>query len=557
MATPAPPYQVIPADVSRLPASLAEAIRSAEKRAAASPGDAEAVGALGLEYLAHGLSPSALRCFEAAAALAPRTAKWPYLRGLTHQRRVETPAALSAFERTLEIDPQHAGAKRRLAEGLIDRDADRAARLFEELVERDPNDAPAHFGWARCALAQDRRTAAREHLLKTLALAPHWPAARQAMARLLRLANLETQAAPYDATDPAAAEPTIHDDPLGQEVATRIADSTRVRREQTRAEVDQIASAPPKDAASGSPSGPSGDMVARVDLYLRQVADFERKLRSDLAAKPDDPSLLGTLSRFLRERGRFRESLALLRAAVERLPNDAHLRAELADSLLDVADTRAALEQAEQAMKMSPDSVIALFVHASVLAAVGDRDADALARLDEALVRSPRFAAAYALRGTLLARRGDSAAAEQAFAQAIQLAPQLPECILAYVDAPARRGNVDACAKAVLAGLHASPDSAPLFDAMARVVLREGSPSPVELTAARTSAESACALTDRRHARYLDTFARVLAKRGEYEEAIRHELLAIRIAEQNGPDALLPTLKQHLARFEANQPAGE
>lgn len=111
-------------------------------------------------------------CLARWLALEPENAQALYLRGLVREGLQQLPEAGADYRRAVEIDPNHAAARQRLAEFLLHegQGAD-AAEQFERLHSTRPDDPAVLFGLAR-AWRQVGKLAEARNLLDRL-LADH------------------------------------------------------------------------------------------------------------------------------------------------------------------------------------------------------------------------------------------------------------------------------------------------------------------------------------------------------------------------------------------------
>jgi Flp pilus assembly protein TadD len=121
--------------------------------------------ALALGYLYTYRLAEAQTCLERWLELAPRDSQAFYLRGLVHQGRGLLDQAGEDYRQAVEINPEHAEARQRLADyRLYAGDYRGAAELYQQLIDRKPNDSDLVVGLVRCRRLQGRAAEARQIL---------------------------------------------------------------------------------------------------------------------------------------------------------------------------------------------------------------------------------------------------------------------------------------------------------------------------------------------------------------------------------------------------------
>jgi tetratricopeptide (TPR) repeat protein len=193
-----------------------------------------------------------------------------------------------------------------------------------------------------------------------------------------------------------------------------------------------------------------GDRRSAADLYARALSrdpgnagaainlarlkdtpgESEIVLRAALEKAPDEPRLLNALAAALRAQHKLDDGAALVRRVLERHPGDATAYRNLAAIEADRGKLRLAESALENARKLDPkDGGIPNSL--GVLAMRRDDVAAARGWFEEATRIDPAFAPAWANLGALALRYRDYAAAEQAYAKAEQLDPSHWEVRLA------------------------------------------------------------------------------------------------------------------------------
>ena len=205
--------------------SVREQILDAQARARSAPGDAQAIGDLGVLYFVENLGKTAARCFERAAELSPQAMRWHYYAALSYEEAEETDHAVAAYERALAVR-SYAPACVKLANILIETDVERAEILFKRSLELNGEPAEAHFGLGRCEAVRSNREEAIVHFRQALKLEPAYAAAHYELAMLLRATGATEQAHEHLRRFQAVGEPRAAVDPLMRVLKTRRRDAT-------------------------------------------------------------------------------------------------------------------------------------------------------------------------------------------------------------------------------------------------------------------------------------------------------------------------------------------
>src|SRR5262249_9084046 len=115
----------------------------------------------------------AMACLERWLAHSPGDSQALYLRGLAWEGLGALDKAGEDYRQAVRRDPEHAPARRRLAEYLFAAGAlDEAAGLFQQLLAREPDDVTLRLGLARCRRAQGKTAEAQRLLEELLARDP-------------------------------------------------------------------------------------------------------------------------------------------------------------------------------------------------------------------------------------------------------------------------------------------------------------------------------------------------------------------------------------------------
>jgi len=187
---------------------------------AADSGSAEAWGALGRTFQAHGLEPEADAAYLRAEAFDPADFRWPYLRA-TALRNLRPEDALTAAGRAAGLNSGYAPVHLLAAELLEGAgNAEQAMVRYRRALETAPDSALAELGIGRLLLRQGELDAAREHLERAAGLAPRAGPVRSELARLYTRQG-DAEAYAHMLADPQVARYLSHGQPLSPSEAWR------------------------------------------------------------------------------------------------------------------------------------------------------------------------------------------------------------------------------------------------------------------------------------------------------------------------------------------------
>lgn len=394
---------LVPPDWSRIDPRVAARARELEtavesaKKARDRVALGQSFGDLGIFFAAYMLVDAAQPCLENARLAQPSDVRWPYLLGFLDQIQGRADAAAAAYGQVLALDPDHVGARLRLAEIEIE-----AGRLVEAetalraLVGADPNLAAARFQLSRVLQNGERLEDAVRELEEVVRLQPRAGAAHYSLALLRRRLGREPQAIPEHVS-----ELVIYDDPL-----LRSFDSQGVSAEFFRLRGDRALQ--------------QGDFSGAVDYF--------RKTLEHGGGRSDRLYLAGALIKA----GKRLEGRTELEAAVAAPILSGENPSEIADArrglaVLELEEGRPelAVTLLEQALAVDPAHEDAAILLADLLVEKGRQDA-ALELLARLLERKPESALALHRRARIyLTLRRPEAATD--LARAATLAPKNAE----------------------------------------------------------------------------------------------------------------------------------
>ncbi len=176
----------------------------------------------------------------------------------------------------------------------------------------------------------------------------------------------------------------------------------------------------------------------------------------------------------------FDGAVQLSRAALREFPNDAQLWALQGVALASEGDAGKALAAFRQALKISPDYVMALQGAAQVEFQTGGQDAAPL--LNHLLRLRPDDPTAHAMLAVLKYRQGNCVAAAAHFAKAGALLDSQLDALHAYATCLVKLGQVDAAAEVLQRAVALHPDDQRELRLLAAVQLMARKPQDVIAT---------------------------------------------------------------------------
>jgi len=431
----------------------------------------------------------------------------PYLTLSGHLgRQGDVQGALAAAEKALEIDPNLKDAKLRVAEILVDigyRDDDkekiqRGEQMVREVLdagnpsagalmvmakidlaqqrvdeaieglrtalERDPNNAQAHFVLGTALSVRGESPAARTELARALEIDPGLIEARRVLARV-HAALGEHEYAIEEGRRYLAAKP--------DETQTRIllAQSLVIlrRMDAALAELNAI----PETERNADVLYALG----RVHLGMGNDQEARKYLMAANELMPTHHDILRNLVRLDQKEDRFAESVARVNAAVEAEPDDAKLRT--LSGLVALMDNRSedAEKAFQKAIELDPTDSAGYEQLARLYAKTG-RLNEAVTTYEAAIKARPEDPNLHYFLGTLYSFGGAQDKAIAQYEEAIRYGPDLayPKNDLAYIYAESGE-NLDRALDLAQDAKAALPDTATVADTLGWVLYKRGIPS--------------------------------------------------------------------------------
>ncbi len=340
-------------DLTAVEPRVRAAIEKEVATATREPDSPAAWGRLGMVLQAHQFDEEAETAYLEASRLAPAEFRWVYLRGVLSDAHDPT-AAVSLYRRAVEIDAAYAPARVRLAAALEKVGlAAEADEQYREAARLEPDNAVAHLGLGRLALARGEIDQAVRHLERAYRLSPETQAIVATLSRARHRAG-DRDGARRLAQAARGLPPMIH------------------HRDPRRAEVDVLAVDSESFLRRSKTYRETGQLQASLSELLRLIELEPGNAQAHFAAA-------GVYDRMNRPR----EAATAARRALELDSDLAGGRAVLAGALFKVGSFEQAAAEAERVLADDPADLHMLLV-TTMLAMSANDVGLALERLDRA-----------------------------------------------------------------------------------------------------------------------------------------------------------------------------
>jgi len=184
-ATSLPPLPEV--KTTQLFPGVVKQVKQAYQMAQTHPRDPKANGTLAMVLDTYEQYSLAAICYQRAHLLDPKSFDWAYDLGFVLIKEGKYPQAAAALRAALKLRPDYVPAKLNLADALFSsRQADAAGKLYQEVLQQNPQSAQAWYGLGRVQAAQRDTRAAAVSLQKACDLVPRYGAAQFALATAYR-----------------------------------------------------------------------------------------------------------------------------------------------------------------------------------------------------------------------------------------------------------------------------------------------------------------------------------------------------------------------------------
>ncbi len=421
---------IVPALAAQTPAqeqtaSRAESLMNAGRFAEAAkqwaalsrelPGNAGLLRNLGIAEQLAGDHRNAIEHLEAALAKETGNAPAWMLLGAAYLQTGQPAKAVAPLEKALQIDASLTDAVKMLAqaETAASRPA-QAAERFAQWAAGAPRDPAAWYGLGRSyeALAQQSLAELEQSAAESAATIALFASIQATSGDLQAAKKLYVEALRRDPTFPGlhAALASIH-----ERQGDLAAAASERKFEPTDAHTDcgfvalvcaDLAGRSQEVVSLSSKLDEPASHYWKARAYDALAAEAFAKLTA-LPPSLERHMLLGGMER---DKGRYSESIAHWKAALELRPGDPMIEKELAGTLHQNRDYEAALPLAEKLLRGAPQSAELNYLYGHILLSMR-RAPEAVAPLEKAASAAPGFLPARAALGLAYVQTGESAKA--------------------------------------------------------------------------------------------------------------------------------------------------
>ncbi len=174
-------------NVQELPAETRKQVQETYDAARRHPGDAAAVGKLGMLLDLYDRPEAALLCYRRAHEEAPQAFRWLYYWGSLLLQDKKRQEAVPVLKEGLRLRPGYLPAEFKLAEALVETaQVEEAAKIYDAAMKKNPEYAEAYYGLGRVRAAQGKTEAAVELYTRACELFPRYGSAHYALALAYR-----------------------------------------------------------------------------------------------------------------------------------------------------------------------------------------------------------------------------------------------------------------------------------------------------------------------------------------------------------------------------------
>ena len=484
--------------------------------------------------------------FSRAAEASPNDTEPRTSLALTRLAKGDVSAAFTQLESLASQTKESLADSALIAARLRRGELDAALGAAQGLLQKAPNAASSHELIGRVHLARNDLPLARAAFEKALSLDPRLLVAVASLAEI-DLRSSQPQAALQRAEAFAKAEPGNYSALL------LLAD---VRR-QTGASPDLE-----RDALTRAVAAAKDEPAPRLKLIefhagRKQFSAARTAAQDAIAAIPNDVQIIDALGQVQLATGDVQQALTTFRSITSIDPNSAGARVRMAQVHQFGGDLNGAVAELRRAIELDPQLRPARLALVEILV-TQKRTAEALKIAKEVQRRAPRSPAGYLMEGSVhgklknydaaaaVYRQGLAAVAQDRddlamnYASSLLLGGKGSEAEAFVVDWLSRNpghgqmqyalgeihlglGRLDSAARQFEKTLALRADYAPAMNNLAWVLTQQRKPGAVDL------ARRALAL-EPNNPNYLDTLAGALAQDGQFQEAIKTQQQALRVA---------------------------
>lgn len=341
---------------------LRQRLTEANRKAQGYFGTVDALAQLATLYQANGFSSEAETTYETLLALAPSDPRWFHQLASHRANYGDIDLAIPLWQDVIKLAPDYLPAHLRLAEALLKTGStDQAASRYRYVLSKEPKNAYAHLGLARCELAGQTDTGGREHLEQAVTLEPALTQAwsllaslyeRQKEPTLAQVARQRAKGQNREAADPWTKVPWEDQyDPYQLGVAAAMADLSGEKQEARKGYTRAVVLAP-NDALSRRLLGKF--LAERDELPLAR-----KELEKAVELDPQNADGWLFLFQVSTAQGDIQRAYQVLQDGLTHCPTSPGLHQENGRRLAAAGNTAAAIASFQEAKRLRPQEAAA------------------------------------------------------------------------------------------------------------------------------------------------------------------------------------------------------
>ena len=318
---------------------------------------AEAVGVMGMTFMAAWFTDEAEPCLREAAALAPDDVRWPYYLAQLYRDRGALDESAAFFEQVLRIQPEDPTTLFWLGDIRLEQGRpDEAEPLFAQALALFPSSLSARYGLAQTALLEEDFRRAADLLEEILARNPEIGAVHYPLGMAYRGLGDDAKAEEHlrqrENAEIRPADPLMAalDSLLTTAGTYENSGLESLDRQEWPAAIAQF-----RQGLELDPDDPGLRHRLGTALFMTgdlngAMAEFQRVVRTTPDYFPSHYSI-GVL---LQETGRHAEAVARFRTALRHRPGDDAVHLRMAISLRRAGDPESSLSYYELVLRIEP-----------------------------------------------------------------------------------------------------------------------------------------------------------------------------------------------------------
>lgn len=553
---PSAPKPLPKVDVSKLPERVQQEILATRKKAMSAPLDVPAVLQLGALYYVNGFEKEAVRCFMNAAQDRKDELTCWYWLAIALEKTGDKENAAKCFSRATQVDANYIPAYVRLGRVMKDTNREMASAAFEKALEKNPNHGVALVGLGEVLTAEGKHDEAIQRLQKAVALFPAYAEAHKALAAALTAAGKTDQAAEHAKLGEGSGGEPQFDDPAflgllrkGLDLGVMINDSLQMAQQSQFDKASELLEVADKIDKTKTVAR---NAIGAIKLMQGKVVEAEADFRAVLEVDPTMRSAKLNLAESLFKQQKAEESEKIYRELLAAQPDFGPMR-RLAALLAITKRVEEAEKLYAKAVELEPEDRSIHFEYATFLSRLGKLDlAEKETRKHVEL--SPNDPQGHFLLANILVTGGKFAEAKTELQTVIAAAPTMFNAHRLLVSILVSEGDVAGGKKVLTQGLEQNPEAAPLANALAWLLATTPKESDRDPAGAVRWAEVACKATKNENFEMIDTLAAAYAAAGRFDDAVKSQKEAIRLATAAGMTDVLPRYEERLKLFESGKP---